>query len=62
MFRSRNKAEKMGKFLSFALLFYPSPQQIEGCPPTLGRAIYFPLYADPNVNLSQKHSPIHTQE
>ena len=43
MSRSRNKAEKGGEFLSCALLFYPSPQQIEGYPPPLGRAIYFPL-------------------
>ena len=35
--------------------------QIEGDPPTLGRAIFFTQSPDSNANLIQKHPHRHTQ-
>ena len=46
----------------FHLLFYSSPQWIQWCPPTLGRAIYFTVYTNSNASLIWKHCHRHTQK
>ena len=47
---------------SSPFLFYPGPQQIGWCSPTLGRAVCFTQFTDSNANHSQKHSDRHTQK
>ena len=46
----------------FYLLFYSSPQRLQWCPPTSGRAIYFTEYTDSNANLIWKHCHRHAQK
>lgn len=43
------------------LLFYSSPQWLQWCPPTSGRAIYFTECTDSNANLIWKHCHRHAQ-
>lgn len=55
--QSVGQGKKTGEFplpQPFNLLFYSGPQWIEWCPPTPGRAIYFPESTNSNVRLTHK--------